>query len=518
MKIATQDLIFYQIYPKSFCDSNGDGTGDIRGVISKIDYLKSLGVNAVWLTPFYQSPNVDNGYDISDYQSMQEEVGTLAETEEMIRLFHENGIAVIFDLVANHTSTDHKWFQESKKSKDNPYRDYYIWRKTPPNDWQSTFGGSAWEYDKNTDEYYLHSYAVEQADLNWDNPKVREEMKAVVDFWLKKGVDGFRCDVLDQISKDWEKGENYGGPHLHEYIRELFGRDETQGIFTVGECWSANAENMALFCLPERNELTTAFAFQHLCLESGKFSGQKPCMKEVCRRISDWQISTQETGVMPALFFENHDQPRSVSRFADDTKYRYQSATMLGAMVLTHYGVPFLMQGQEIGMTNSRHSDISEIVDVESVNYYQMNKGKIPEEEMMNAINFGGRDNPRHLIPWDEKKPENAWIAPYSRQAEINVKADLSAEKSVFAFYQKLIALRKNQPSLTKGKYRLLALNDGYYAYEREYEKEVITVVCNFDKESPFDAPCGELLINNYDSVDKNLKPYQVVVYKRLKK
>ena len=515
MKTTTQDLIFYQIYPKSFCDSNGDGTGDVQGVISKIDYLKSLGVNAVWLTPFYKSPNVDNGYDISDYQAIQEDVGTLEEVEKMLALFHEKGIKVIFDLVANHTSTEHKWFQESRKSKDNPYRDYYIWRKTPPNDWESTFGGSAWEYDKTTGEYYLHSFAIEQADLNWDNPKVREEMKAVVDFWLAKGVDGFRCDVLDLISKNWEKGENYGGPHLHEYIRELFGREQTQGIFTVGECWSANAENMGLFCLPERNELTTAFAFKHLCVENGRFYAHKPPLKEVCSRISQWQISTQETGVIPTVFLENHDQPRSVSRFADDGKYRYESATMLGAIVLTHYGVPFLMQGQEIGATNSYHSDISEIVDVESLNYYHMNKGKIPEEEMIEAINFGGRDNPRHLMPWDETPPKKAWMAPYSRQAEINVKADLAAEKSVFRFYQKLIALRKAEPCLKGGRYALSALTDEYYAYERTLGESKITVVCNLGKACAFDGVEGELLLSNYPSVGKTLQPYQVAIYKK---
>lgn len=514
MQTKTTDLVFYQIYPKSFCDSNGDGFGDIKGVISKIDYLKRLGVNAVWLTPFFKSPNIDNGYDISDYKDIDEKIGTIAEVEEMIKRFHEQGIIVIFDLVANHTSTQHEWFKQSRSSKDNPYRDYYIWCETPPNDWQSAFGGSAWQYDEKTGEYYLHSFAVEQADLNWDNPKVREEMQGVVDFWLEKGVDGFRCDVLDMISKDWENNLNYSGPHLHEYIRLLFGREHTKGIFTVGECWSANAENMALFCLPSRGELTTAFAFQHLCLDNGRFFAQQPPLQEVCNRIANWQISTQNENILPTVFFENHDQPRSVSRFANDTLYRYESATMLGTIVLTHRGVPFLMQGQEIGLTNSYHTDMDEIIDVESVNYYQSQKGKMPECELVQAINFGGRDNPRHLIPWDEQT-QKSWIAPYSRQVEINIKKDLTSDKSVFAFYQRLICLRKSEPCLTKGEYHLLACNEKYYAYQRKWQGEEITVVCNFDKESEYTAKHGELLLSNYQSVEGILKPYQIVIYKQ---
>ncbi len=514
MKPAVENLIFYQIYPKSFCDSNGDGVGDIQGIISKIDYIKKLGVNAVWLTPFFKSPNVDNGYDISDYKDVQSEIGTLKEVEKMIVRFHENGIKVIFDLVANHTSTQHEWFLQSKKSKDNAYRDYYIWRKTPPNDWQSAFGGSAWEYDKQTGEYYLHSYAVEQADLNWDNPKVREEMQAVVDFWLEKGVDGFRCDVLDQISKDWENGINGSGPRLHEYIRQLFGRERTEGIFTVGECWSANMQNMALFCLPERKELTTAFAFSHLCVDDGRFYPHKPPLEKVCRRIADWQISTQNTGVIPTVFFENHDQPRCVSRFGDDKKFRYQSATALASMLLTHRGVPFLMQGQEIGATNSRYDDIRYFNDVESLNYYQMNEGKLSKKDRIEAINFGGRDNARYLMPWEERT-QKGWIAPYSRQSEINVKTDLQSKNSVFSFYQKLIELRKNQPCLTKGRYNLLALTPRYYAFERALGNEKMVIVFNFEKESEVLNVGGRLILSNYPSVGEILKPYQIAIYKK---
>ena len=510
--METEKLIFYQIYPKSFCDSNADGIGDLQGVLSKIDYIKSLGVNAVWLTPCFPSPNIDNGYDVADYCDIEPSIGTLAELDRLIQKLHENGIKLILDLVANHTSTRHKWFQESQKSKDNPYRDYYIWRKTPPNAWQSLFGGPAWEYDKRTDEYYLHSFAKQQADLNWDNPKVRREMKAVVQFWLNRGVDGFRCDVLDMISKDWERNENGSGPRLHEYIRELFG-DYSDKIFTVGECWSANAENAKLFCGKDRHELTTVFAFQHLCLENGRFSLEKPSLQEVCRRVSEWQTNTQTADIPATVFFENHDQPRSVSRIGDDKKYRYESATLLGGLTLLHRGVPFVFQGQEIGMTNSYYHNIEQFNDVESVNFYHANRDKMPENELIEKINFGGRDNSRCMIPWTATVGKS-WISPYTRQSEINAEKDLSAENSVFKFYQSLIALRKNEPCLTKGKYIRKELTDERYIFMREYGEEKFTVVCNFEKETPFDKANGRLILNNYPSVENTLKPYQILVYK----
>ena len=513
MKNNFEELVFYQIYPKSFCDGDGDGLGDFKGIISKIDYLKSLGVNAVWITPCFKSPNVDNGYDISDYRDTQDDMGTLSEAEEMIKEFHRNGIAVIFDLVANHSSTEHKWFKESRKSKDNPYRDYYIWRETPPNDWYSLFGGKAWKYDEQTNEYYLHSFAVEQADLNWDNPKVREEMKAVVDYWIDKGVDGFRCDVLDMISKDWVLHKNGNGPHMHEYIRELFDRETTNGIFTVGECWSADAENVKSFCKKDRKELTTVFAFQHLCVDNGRFCTDKPIMKEVCRSLSDWQELLQESDILPTLFFENHDQPRSVSRFGDDINYRYESATMLGSLILTLRGIPFIYQGEEVGITNSWHNQLSDFIDIESVNYCNLNKDRISYNDLLSTVNYCGRDNARHMIPWNEST-KSVWIAPYSRQGEINVAKDLSSEKPIYNFYKELINLRKTESALKYGKYNLIELNDNYYIYSREYEGEKITIVVNFDKISKLELNYGKVLLTNYDSVNNELKPYQAVIYK----
>ena len=511
--MIVNDLIFYQIYPKSFCDSNGDGVGDLNGILSKIGYLKELGINAVWLTPCFKTPNIDNGYDISDYRDIDESVGTLAQMETLMQALHENGIKIILDLVANHTSTAHKWFVQARSSKDNPYRDYYIWRKTPPNAWQSAFGGSAWEYDEGTDEYYLHSFAVEQADLNWENPKVREEIKAIVDYWTDKGVDGFRCDVLDMISKDFEKGENGNGPRLHEYIRELFGGEYTQKLFTVGECWSADTQNAKLFCGKDRKELTAVFAFPHLCMDNGRFLMEKPTLKELCSRISAWQIAMQNAGLTPTVFLGNHDQPRAVSRFGDDTRYRYESATLLGGLVLLHRGIPFLFQGEELGLTNAWQGDFQAFNDVETRNYYEANRGKIPEKEMLARINYGGRDNARYLIPWD-KTPQKSWIAPYFRAEEINAEQDRQSEKSVFQFYQSLIALRGREACITKGEYAVLEISDERYIFQRIYENERMTVVCNFQNATSFEPSFGVAILSNYPIEKGVLRPYQIVVYK----
>ncbi|MBO5239927.1 MAG: alpha-glucosidase [Clostridia bacterium] len=511
-----EDFIFYQIYPRSFCDTNGDGIGDLKGIVSKISYLKSLGINAVWLSPCYPSPNKDNGYDISDYRAISPQLGTMDDFEEMLDHFHQNGIKLILDFVANHTSTEHKWFQESRKSKDNPYRDYYIWRKTPPNDWQSLFGGVAWEYDEQTQEYYLHSFAKEQADLNWDNPKVREEMKGVVDFWLEKGVDGFRCDVLDMVAKDFKRGKNGNGERLHEYIRELFGRKNTENIFTVGECWSSSPKNVKLFCAPERKELTTVFNFDHLCVENGRFTAQKPDLRTVCQRIAFWQESTQENGLFPTVFLENHDQPRSVSRFGNDQKYRFESATALGALVLLHRGVPFIYQGEEIGMTNSYHKDIKDFDDIETLNYYHENQGKISENALMRAINFGGRDNARRAVPWNGNE-QKSWLTPYAHRKRVNVWQDMQSEKSVYKFYQKLIALRKTYPCFSRGEYRLIESGE-YYRFERIYQGETCEVLLNFNRNKKTPQISGEILLNNYEKIEEQLQPYQLIVYKKVSK
>ena len=508
------DLIFYQIYPRSFCDSNGDGEGDVAGIISKIPYLKELGVNAVWMSPCFRSPGVDSGYDISDYRDIDPKTGDLPSFCKMIDAFHEAGIKIILDYVANHTSTEHPWFLESKKSKDNPYRDYYIWRETPPNDWLSVFGGSAWEYDETTGEYYLHSYAVEQADLNWENPKVREEMKAVVDFWIDHGVDGFRCDVLDQISKDFA-GINGNGPRLHEFIRELFGREKTKGIFTVGECWSANSDNVKLLCGADRNELTTVFTFGHLCLGADKFTTEKPSLASSCRRLAEWQTHCENIGITNTVFYENHDQPRAVSRFGDDKSYRYESATMIGAITLLSRGVPFLYQGQELGLTNSEYSDISMFRDVEILNYYEANKDSVPHDELFARICAGGRDNARHPMPWDDAPQNDFWIPDYAERAKINAKADLASEKSVYRTFKALIFLRRTEEALKEGSFVLRELTDTHFVFSRVTEKEEITLICNLGVSAPCPSYDGEILLSNYDAVGDVLSPYQFVVLKK---
>lgn len=512
MNSKYKHLIFYQIYIKSFSDSNGDGIGDLQGVLSKIDYLKALGINAVWLTPFYQTPNKDNGYDISDYCSVNADMGTMNDIETLIKTFHKNGIFVVVDLVANHTSTRHVWFEKSRSKKAN-YRDYYIWRKTPPNDWKSVFGGTAWQFDEKRGEYYLCSFTKEQADVNWDNPKVRKEFENIVDFWLKKGADGFRCDVLDMISKDFEGGENGNGEHLHEYIRELFDRKGAR-CFTVGECWSADIGSAKLLTHPSREELTTLFSFWHLCLEKGRFARQKPTLYEMCTRLSAWQTEAYKAGITPTVFFENHDLPRSVSRFANDKKYRYESATLLGAMLLTHYGIPFIFQGEEIGLTNSVHKTIAEHPDVESQNFYFAKGEKIAKEERLRRINAGGRDNGRRMMPWTEKQ-EKGWLPSYERQAEINVFKDVCQEESVFRFYQKLIALRKTERCLTEGGYECLLLTKEKYVFSRATEKEKIVVACAFGKATDLPEIQGKILLSNYREPDNRLKPYQVVLYKQ---
>ena len=505
------DWIFYQIYPWSFCDSNGDGIGDLRGIRSKIPYLKELGITAVWLSPCFQSPMVDNGYDISNYKEMHDLVGTRKELETLIGELHQNGIKIILDFVANHTSNKHVWFEQARKSKDNAYRDYYIWRKTPPNDWKSVFGGSAWEYDEKTQEYYLHSYAVEQPDLNWDNPIVRKEMKDVVAFWLDRGVDGFRCDVLDMISKDVERGINQDGPNLHAYIRELFDFDKE--FFTVGECWSANAENVEKFCKKERKELSTVFCFSHIQMQNGRFGENKPSLKRACEEIAEWQITTQNIGVTPTLFLENHDLARSISRFGDE-RHRFACATLLGGLVLLHRGIPFLYQGQEIGLTNNCLDDIAEVNDVESVRYYNENISHMAKETLLRRINDNGRDNARYMMPWNGENVAS-WQAAYCKREEINVEKDKKSEQSIFAFYQALIALRKKENALRYGSYRLKELNDNGYVFERVYEKEKITVVVSFEKQSYFELPSKEkVLLDNYENLSKNQTPYRLLVLK----
>ncbi|PWM75288.1 MAG: glucohydrolase [Bacillota bacterium] len=512
-----EELIFYQIYPKSFCDSDMDGLGDIQGIIDKADYLSDLGVNAVWLSPCFKSPNVDGGYDISDYRDIMDGLGTMDDFKRMIDAFHSRNIKIIVDFVANHTSTEHRWFKEALRSRDNPYHDYYIWFSAPPNRWESAFGGSAWEYAESVNEYYLHSYAVEQADLNWENPAVREEMKAVLDFWIAAGVDGFRCDVLDQISKDfYSENGNGNGKNLHAYIRELFDREGVRHVFRIGECWFADEKNIELFCKREREELSSAFIFRHLCLEKGRYDLEKISLCEVVRRISHWQNVMQKLNIPYPLFLENHDQARSVSRMGDDGALRYECATCFAGIILLHKGIPFLYQGEEIGVTNSNFSSIADFNDADALGYYRANKDEKSDAEIMAEINYGSRDNARRMMPWTAGDERNYAVGAYSERERINVETDLSAQKSVYKFYRRLIRLRKDSSCLTCGEYKVLTLNEHYYAFERKRENERIIVVICFERAVNFDISHygGTVIVNNYPDIGEKLQPYQLLVLK----
>ncbi|MGN0556658.1 MAG: alpha-glucosidase [Acutalibacteraceae bacterium] len=521
------DLVIYQIYPRSFNDSNGDGIGDIPGVIEKLDYLRDLGVNAIWLCPCYKSPNYDNGYDIADYRDIMDEFGTLEDIKRLIAEMHARDMKLIMDLVPNHTSHQHKWFIESRKSKDNPYSEYYYWFDQPINDWQQCFGGSAWEYDELRGQYYLHSYTPQQPDLNWDNPAVVKEIQDVVDYWVDLGVDGFRCDVIDQISKDFEHGNNCFGPNLHKYIHALFGRDKTAHLFTVGECWAVDIDEINRHCAEDRGELSTLFQFDHFeCGRNGKFV-KAPCSLTAVRDILvNWQELCQRDGLLHSLFTDNHDHAPYISRVGNDQELRFESATCLATMFFLLRGVPFIYQGQEIGVTSSQYDDISCFDDIESHNKYNsMIESGASANEALAAINFGGRDNARRPMPWNggeyggfsDSKP---WIQVSSRLSEINLEKDLQSEKSVNRFYKDLLALRRSSPAFRQGSFKVTSSKeDPYFIYERALGDEKYTVICNFEKESVIAgaSALGEALLVNYADRIKSgeiFRPYEIAVYK----
>ncbi len=484
------DWIVYQIYPRSFCDTNGDGVGDLNGITQKLDYLKELGVNAVWLSPCYKSPNCDNGYDISDYREIMDEFGTLDDWKRMIGEMHARGIKLIMDFVANHTSSEHKWFKEARSSRENPYHDYYIWRDSVPNDWQSCFLGSAWEYNRPTGEYYLHSFAVGQPDLNWENPKVREEMRAVVDYWADLGVDGFRCDVLDYIAKDFENGLMNNGPKIHEYIKELFGRDKAKVLFTVGEC-SMGEDKIADFCGADRDELKCIFQFDHIGLgrTGDKFERAERDIDALRNTLVKWQYFTERNNLLYTLFTDNHDQAHFISRGGDDGEKRYETATMYAAMFYLLKGTPFLYQGIEFGTPDPHYDALSDFNDVETYNYYEAYRDKLSEEELLARINFGSRDNVRRPLCWDNSKnygfssADKTWIALHSRGAEVNLAQDRKNAKSVFEFYKRLLALRNGSDAVKYGVFEDRTQGKGYFAYTRTYQGEQLLVVCNFEEE-----------------------------------
>lgn len=546
-----KEAVVYQIYPRSFMDSNGDGVGDLNGITSRLDYLKELGVDVIWLSPIYQSPNDDNGYDISDYRAIMKEFGTMEDFDRMIAGIHERGMRLVMDLVVNHTSDEHPWFLESRKSKDNPYRDYYIWREGKdgkvPNNWGSYFSGSAWQHDDATDMYYLHLFSKKQPDLNWENPKVREEVFSMMNWWCgEKGIDGFRMDVISLISKrpglpDGPKAPEalYGyadcanGPRVHEFLKEMNEKVLSHyDLMTVGEAAGVTIDEAKKYAGFDEHELNMVFHFEHVGLdggEHGKWTDKRVPLAAFKKVMSDWQTEL-DGKAWNSLYLSNHDQPRSISRFGDDSpEYRVVCAKMLATCLHMMQGTPYVYQGEELGMTNMPFADISEVRDIDSINaYHEMSEaGLISKEDMMRFIRLKGRDNARTPMQWDDS--ENAgfttgtpWIGVNPNYRTINAKAALADEDSVFHYYQKLIALRKEKPILVYGHYTLLEPDhESLYVYTRTLEEQKMLVICNFTKEEvgyeiPAEFGGAQVLISNYgrDGAEGTitLKAYEALV------
>lgn len=550
-----KESVVYQIYPRSFCDSNGDGIGDLNGITGKLDYLKELGIDVIWLSPVYKSPNDDNGYDISDYQAIMDEFGTMEDFDRMLATAHEKGIKIMMDLVVNHTSDEHKWFIESRKSTDNPYRDYYIWRPAKedgslPNNWGSCFSGPAWEYDKTTDMYFLHLFSKKQPDLNWDNPAVRQDVFDMMNWWLKKGVDGFRMDVISLISKepglpDKETGINgyatfnvsANGPHVHEYLQEMRQKAlNNADTITVGECSGVTLEEAKKYARSDEKELNMVFQFEHMDVDSdekaGKWTTRKMDLRNLKKILTRWQKGLQDIA-WNSLYWENHDQPRSVSRFGNDSdEYREISAKMLATCIHMMQGTPYVYQGEELGMTNCPFNTLNNFRDLESINAFHelTEQGKMTEEDMMAAIGYKGRDNARTPMQWDDSayagfSTANPWIMVNPNYTKINAKDQVNREDSVFKYYQKLIKLRHESELIVYGTYDLILDDDkDIYAYIRTLGDEKLIVYCNFSEntrevELPEEFTNGKVLISNYIDAKVNhkitLRPYEAIVIQK---
>lgn len=546
-----KEAVIYQIYPRSFMDSNGDGIGDLQGIISRLDYLKYLGIDVIWLSPVYKSPNDDNGYDISDYQDIMDEFGTMEDFDELLAAAHARGIKIVMDLVVNHTSDEHQWFVESQKSKDNAYRDYYIWREgkdaqTPPNNWGSCFGGSAWQYDEKTGMYYLHLFSKKQPDLNWDNPKVRGEVFDMMTWWCDKGIDGFRMDVISMISKTKEmpdgKNGDFGpycihGPNVHHYLREMNEKVLSKyDIMTVGETAGVTTTLAQQYAGEDAHELDMVFQFEHVEGDGkyGKWTDEKIPLVTLKKTLSRWQTELYGKA-WNSLFWDNHDQPRAVSRFGDDRPmYREVSAKMLATCLHMLQGTPYIYQGEELGMTNYPFQRPSDFRDIESVNAYRewCSEGRLSHEVFWPCITFKSRDNARTPVQWDDSPHAGfttgtPWIAVNPNYTEINAKAETADPDSVFHYYKKLIALRKAYPVVVYGKYEtMMEDSEELYVYTRAFEKESLLVVCSFcDHDTNFTLPAefagASCLIcnveNEYGNPKMTLKPYEAfVLYRKL--
>lgn len=545
-----QNSVVYQIYPRSFQDSNGDGIGDIQGIIKRLDYLQELGIDAVWLSPVCKSPQDDNGYDISDYQDIDPMFGNLDDMEQLINEAKKRNIRIIMDLVLNHSSDEHRWFTEAKKSKDNPYHDYYVWRDGEegvyPNDMNSVFGGPAWEWVPELKQYYFHQFSVKQPDLNWENPKLRREIYDMILWWMDKGVGGFRLDVIDQIAKEPDLKITNNGPRLHEFIQELSRETFQKGdLITVGEAWGADIDRAKLYSKPDGSEFSMVFQFEHMMLdqEPGKekwdfcplpFVKLKKCLEK-------WQKELHGCG-WNSLFWDNHDLPRIVSRWGNDREYRVESAKMLATILHGMEGTPYVYQGEELGMTNVRFESIEQYQDIEIRNMYRerLEKG-YAEKDIMESIYAKGRDNARTPMQWDDT--ENAgfttgtpWLGVNPNYTEINVRSQLHDENSVFHYYKKLIQLRKENSIFVEGDFTLLLPEDeNIFAYVREYEGRKLLVAANFtDKEvecpllKEWGVPVSEdgadksrdngvLLIHNYSDLpsQQKLRPYEAMMWEK---
>lgn len=546
-----QNSVVYQIYPRSFQDSNGDGIGDIQGIIKRLDYLQELGIDAIWLSPVCKSPQDDNGYDISDYQDIDPMFGNLDDMEQLISEAKKRNIRIIMDLVLNHSSDEHRWFTEAKKSKDNPYHDYYVWRDGEegvyPNDMGSVFGGPAWEWVPELKQYYFHQFSVKQPDLNWENPKVRREIYDMILWWMDKGVGGFRLDVIDQIAKEPDLKITNNGPRLHEFIQELSRETFQKGdLITVGEAWGADIDRAKLYSKPDGSEFSMVFQFEHMMLdqEPGKekwdfcplpFVKLKKCLEK-------WQKELHGCG-WNSLFWDNHDLPRIVSRWGNDREYRVESAKMLATVLHGMEGTPYVYQGEELGMTNVRFDSIEQYQDIEIRNMYRerLEKG-YAEKDIMESIYAKGRDNARTPMQWDDT--ENAgfttgapWLGVNPNYTEINARSQLQDENSVFHYYKKLIHLRKENSIFVDGNFTLLLPEDeNIFAYVREYEGRKLLVAANFtDKEvecpllKEWGVPADEdgaaksrdngvkLLIHNYNNLpsQQKLRPYEAMIWEK---
>jgi len=547
-----QEAVVYQIYPRSFQDSNGDGIGDIPGIIQHLPYLKKLGIQVIWLSPIYQSPNDDNGYDISDYQKILPEFGTMADVEEMLQVAHQLGLKIMMDLVVNHTSDEHDWFKASRKTKNNPYRDYYIWRDPvdghEPNNWLSDFGGSAWTYDQQTEQYYLHIFSKKQPDLNWDNPVLRNEIYDTMTWWLNKGVDGFRMDVINLISKDSDfpddpnvdavnhtSSMNFvaNGQHVHHYLKEMNQQVLSHyDVITVGEAPNVTTADAIKYAGLDSNELQMVFQFEHVEIDNspeglGKWSDERFKLVDLKRILSKWQ-SALDGKAWNSLYWNNHDRPRVVSRFGNDSdEYREKSAKMLAVTLHFMQGTPYIYQGEEIGMTNIALSSIDHYQDIDTRHAYQdlvVDQKRVTPERMMQFIHHSSRDNARTPMQWDNTvnagfTTGQPWLTVNPNYRHINVNQSLEDEHSIFHFYKKIIALRQQLPIITTGRYEVLDLEDNdVYAYKRVDGESQLLIVSNFSStEQTRHYQLGqqaELLISNYeDDAGDLLRPYESKVY-----